>query len=233
MFGRVAAVVGLFLAGCEEPALVVYENAVIHTMDPKNPKAEVLVVRGDAIEAVGGRELIEKYGGARRVDLEGACMVPGLMDAHGHLAGLGALQRQLDLRDTRSFAEMLQRIQARVHETPKGAWILGGRWDNASWGEKKLPRHGEISKITPNHPVLLSRVDGHAALANGRALALAGITRETRDPEGGEILRDDKGEATGILVDNAIALVRRVIPEGGGAPIEELWAAGEQVCLRA
>ena len=213
--------------------MVVSENAVIHTMDAKNPKAQVLVVRGAEIVAVGGLDLIEKHRGARRVDLKGACVVPGLIDAHGHLAGLGALQRQLDLRDTRSFAEMLQRIQARTRETPKGAWILGGRWDNATWGQKALPRHADVSKITPDHPVLLSRVDGHAALANAKALALAHITRETKDPDGGEILRDDKGEPTGILVDNAIALVRRVIPEGGGAPIEELWAVGEQACLRA
>jgi predicted amidohydrolase YtcJ len=215
------------------PPVRLYVNAVVHTVDPKWPSAEALAVQRDRIAVVGTTEALRKrYPRAEVVDLEGACVVPGLIDAHGHLAALGELQRHLDLRATKSLDDMLTRVKERAAKTPPGAWILGGRWDQADWGEKELPDHHALSEATPDHPVLLSRVDGHAALANKKALAAAGVTRATKDPPGGEILRDEAGEPTGILVDRAVDLVRRAVPAGGGWPTGELWQAAQQACFR-
>ncbi|MDH3592142.1 MAG: amidohydrolase [Planctomycetota bacterium] len=207
---------------------VVYHNATVHT---GKGRADTIVVRGARIVAVGKLAVLGRIAG-RMVDLQGACVVPGFIDAHGHLAGLGALKRQLDLRTTKTYAEMLERVKEYSGEMPPGAWILGGRWDQANWGEKKFPHHGPLSAVTPAHPVLLSRVDGHAAIANKMALRLAGITRDTKNPPGGEILRDAAGEPTGILVDGAIGLVRRHVPEGGGLPTGELWKIAQEACFR-
>ncbi|MHC4134580.1 MAG: amidohydrolase [Planctomycetota bacterium] len=216
-----------------EPSVRLYVNAVVHTADPEWPLAEALAVQRDRILAVGAtKALRQKYGQAEVIDLAGACVVPGLIDAHGHLASLGALQRHLDLRATKSLDEMLARVQERAAQTPPGAWILGGRWDQADWGRKELPDHHALSEATPDHPVLLSRVDGHAALANQKALDAAGVTRDTKDPPGGEILHDDAGEPTGILVDRAVELVQRAVPEGGGWPTGDLWHAAQQACFR-
>ena len=171
------------------------------------------------------------YPRAKRVDLERKCVIPGLIDAHGHLASLGALKDQLDLRKTRDYRAMVQSVAARAATLPNGAWIQGGRWDQSLWGMKEFPHHGPLSDATPDHPVLLSRVDGHAALANRKALALAGITRETKSPPGGEILHDESGEPTGMLIDNALDLVRGVIPPADGRPIGELWTIAQRACL--
>ncbi len=215
-----------------EPPIRLYVNAVVHTVDPQWPSAEALAVERDRIAAVGTTDALKrKYARAELVDLKGACVVPGLIDAHGHLASLGELQRHLDLRATKSYAELVARVKERARETPPGAWILGGRWDQADWGEKELPGHHALSEATPDHPVLLSRVDGHAALANRKALTVAGVTRDTEDPPGGEILRDEAGEPTGILVDRAVDLVRGAVPEGGGWPTGELWRAAQQACF--
>jgi predicted amidohydrolase YtcJ len=215
------------------PPVRLYVNAVVHTVDPKWPSAEALAVQRDRLVAVGETEALKKrFHDAEVVDLQGACVVPGLIDAHGHLAALGELQRHLDLRTTKSLDDVLARVKERAARTPPGAWILGGRWDQADWGQKELPDHHALSEATPDHPVLLSRVDGHAALANRNALEAAGVTRATKDPPGGEILRDDAGEPTGILVDRAVDLVRRAVPTGGGWPTGELWQAAQQACFR-
>ncbi|MHC4668257.1 MAG: amidohydrolase [Planctomycetota bacterium] len=235
-----AGLLALLLVGCAtpeaappEPPVALYVHAIVHTVDPKWPRAEALAVRGERILAVGkSQALTHRYPRARTVDLGGACVVPGLIDAHGHLASLGSLMRHLDLRPTRSYEEMLARVQERVAQTPPGSWILGGRWDQASWGRKELPHHAPLSEVTPDHPVLLARVDGHAALANRRALDLAGIDADTEDPPGGEIVRDDAGEPTGILVDRAVALVEQVIPEGGGLPTGARWRSAQEACFR-
>jgi predicted amidohydrolase YtcJ len=229
----------LLAAACGETYQVadaVYVGGVVHTLDPDSPRVEAVAVEGDRILATGtSKDIRARHAGpgTRLIDLGGACVVPGLIDAHGHLASLGHLKHSLDLRDTRSLEEMLERVASRAAGSPPGTWVEGRGWDQADWGEKELPAHERLSEVTPGHPVLLVRVDGHAALANRRALDLAGITRDTRDPAGGEILRDGAGEPTGMLIDTAIDLVSRVVPEGGGAPIEDLWRAAEKACFEA
>ena len=237
-----AGLVLLFAAACGTPeaappdaaAVTLYVNAVVHTVDPDWPRAEALAVERGRILAVGQRSALEhRYPRAATVDLGGACVVPGLIDAHGHLAGLGALALTLDLRATKSYAELVARVLEQASQTPGGGWIVGGRWDQANWGEEELPDHRRLSEATPRHPVLLSRIDGHAALANEKALAIAGIDRDTRDPPGGKIVRDPNGAPTGILLDNALALVREKIPAKRGQPTGELWRIAQDACVRA
>jgi len=213
---------------------VIYHNAVVHPVAPGQQGTDAFVIKDKIFVGVGKFELIRRvFRGAKRIDLKGACVVPGLIDAHGHLATLGALQRQIDLRDTTSYQQMIDRTKQYAAKRKPGSWILGGRWDQANWGQKELPTHPALSAATPDHPVLLSRIDGHAALANQAALELAGITRDTQPPPGGEIGKDQDGELTGMLIDNAIDLVRGQIPQGGGEPILELWKTAQTACFRA
>lgn len=209
----------------------VFLNGNIHTL--ARGRVEAIAVReGGRILAVGTNAEIERLAGknTRRIDLGGRTVTPGLIDAHGHLASLGSLLTgRLDLREARSYEEVVAAVKRRAAKAKPGEWITGGRWDQATWAKKELPHHGRLSEEVPDHPVLLSRVDGHAALANRRAMALAGITRDTPNPAGGEILRDGAGEPTGLFVDNAIDLFDRVLPRGRSVR-DELLAAQER-CL--
>ena len=228
-------VAALLFAGCAGHVtsdIVLYTGGVIHTGVARRGHAEALAIRKGRIMAVGKTStLFKAYPHALKIDLKGACVVPGLIDAHGHLASLGASKLQLDLRTTLNYMDLVQRVRERAAQIPAGQWILGGRWDQATWGDKALPHHRALSELTPDNPVLLSRVDGHAALANRKAMELAGITNETKSPAGGEILRGKNGAPTGVFVDNAVALVRRVIPEGQGLPIGELWKIAQRACF--
>ena len=199
------------------PPDVVYTNANVYTLDPARPRAEALAIAGDRIVAVGSADqiLALRQPATRIVDLGGHTVLPGLIDAHAHLAALGsyALGR-IDLSEAKSFEEVVQAVEDRVKRAKKGEWILGGRWDHESWPGRSLPTHDALSAVSPDNPVWLTRVDGHAGLANAAAMKLAGIGRDTPAPSGGEIIKDAAGEPTGLLVDNAEELIREVIPDG-------------------
>src|SRR6059036_2587902 len=185
-----------------ETADAIYVGGAVYTVDPSNPRAKAFAVKGGSFIAVGkSDDVLKAHCGPRTevVDLKGRCVIPGLIDAHVHFASLGRLKRQLDARGAKSYEEMVSLAKARAAKAAPGEWILGGRWDHAAWGMKEFPTHHKLSDAIPDVPVLLSRVDGHAALANRKAMDLAGITRETPDPAGGDILRDASGEATGIF----------------------------------
>jgi predicted amidohydrolase YtcJ len=180
---------------------------------PEKPRAEGLAIRGDRIIAVGTREEMESLAGEQtRVEtLQGAAVLPGLVDAHGHVLSLGFSLRRVDLRGVPSYSDLVRRVAGRAGQEPPGRWILGRGWDQTRWSPASFPHHRDLSPAVPDHPVLLNRIDGHAVLANAEALRLAGIVRSTPDPEGGRILRDDQGEPTGVLIDNATSLVERVV----------------------
>jgi predicted amidohydrolase YtcJ len=174
-----------------------------------------IAVRHDRVLAVGDdaamRELTTRA--TRIVELEGRLVVPGFNDAHVHFleAGFGLLS--VDLRDTRDQAELAARIGEHARTLSAGTWIRNGYWDHETWPSRALPTRQAIDAVTPEHPVFVSRLDGHLGLANSVALHLAGITRSTLEPAGGSIVRDVSGEPTGILKDAALDLVKRVIPE--------------------
>lgn len=211
----------------------IYVDGNIYTCNAIRPRVEAIAVAGDRIAAVGTTAEIRRLApqGVKVVNLNGKTLLPGLIDAHGHMAGLGSFGLgRLDLSRASSFDDVVAAVKAKAAATPAGQWILGGRWDHESWPERKLPAHAPLSEATPAHPVFLKRVDGHAALANAEALKRAGITARTPSPPGGEILKDASGEPTGVLVDNAMELVAKVIdaPEPSTA---DLLLKAQEMCL--
>ena len=167
---------------------------------------------------------------ARSIELpEGAFVMPGLQDAHGHLLGLGTALAEVDLIGTTSFDEVIARAAAKAASLPKGEWVLGRGWDQNDWPDTTMPHHAALSAAIPDHPVWLARVDGHAGLANLCALEHAGITRDTEAPAGGEIQRDPAGEPTGVLVDSAMAAIAPPAPTA--AQVRERLLAAHDTCL--
>ncbi len=197
------------------PSLLIL-NAAVHTMDPARPAAEAVAIAGNRIAAVGSNDQISPLAGpqTRVIDARKRSVLPGFNDAHVHFLFGGFSLTNVNLRSARSSAEMAVRLAAYARKLPLGQWILGGDWDHEGWPgeESRLPEKADIDSAASHHPVFLNRFDGHMALANTLALALAGITKATQDPPGGVIIRDSQGEPTGLLKDAAQDLVERVIP---------------------
>lgn len=207
----------LFAAGwaAAQPAAdLVLLNAKVWTVNPAQPAARAVAVMGERIRAVGSTEEVRCWVGPKTevLDLGGRLVLPGFNDAHVHFYTGGRNLASVQLRDARSREEFRERLRAFAARQPRGRWILGGDWDHENWRPAALPERGWIDDVTPEHPVFVNRLDGHMALANSLALRLAGITRETPDPPGGAIVRDERGEPTGVLKDAAMARVARVIP---------------------
>jgi predicted amidohydrolase YtcJ len=135
-----------------------------------------------------------------------------MVDGHAHFAGLAQKLRSVDLVGTKSLTEVIERVVERAKRTPKGSWIIGRGWDQNAWGNTAFPTHEALSAAAPDHPVILERVDGHAAYVNAAAMQLAGLTATTKDPSGGKIIRDAKGNPTGVLIDRASNLVESKVP---------------------
>ncbi len=221
------------LSALAQPADTIYHSGNIYTMDPARPRAEAVAMWGSRIAAVGSDTEVLAFAGplTQRVDLQGRTVLPGLIDSHGHMHGLGLFGLgRIDLSRAGGLDEVVRTVRAKADTAVAGEWILGGRWDHESWPSKTLPRHEELSAATPEHPVWLRRVDGHAGLANAAAMRLAGITAETPSPAGGEIIKDDLGRPTGVLVDNAMRLVERVITTATHDP-EEVILKAQEMCL--
>ena len=196
-----------------EPISLAVVNVRAWTGDPRNPWADAIAVAGDRIAAVGTSAAIRKStpAGARVIDGQGRMLVPGFIDTHIHFVDGGFGLASVQLRDARTPEEFIARIKAFAATAPRGAWITAGDWDHEQWGGE-LPRKEWIDSVTPNNPVWINRLDGHMRLANTLALRAAGVSRETAEVEGGTIVRDDGGEPTGVLKDNAMSLVSRAEP---------------------
>lgn len=193
---------------------LVLHHATIYTADAARPHAEALAIKDGRVLFVGSnREAMALRGDRTEVlDAKGATVIPGIVDAHAHLLNLGAFLQLLDLKGVRSYEELVGRVREAARSAPAGSWIRGRGWDQNQWADTRFPTHEALSAAVPDHPVYLTRVDGHAALVNARALSIAAITAKTRDPDGGKILRDARGAATGVLVDRAMTLVSGKIP---------------------
>lgn len=215
----VASTCLLLAAGCaREPAppaakrgTVAVVNARIWTGDDAQPWAQALVIDGDKLAVVGTNDEARKANAEQIVDAGGRLLVPGFTDAHTHFREGGFGLASVQLRDARTRDEFVARIKAFAATVPAGTWITGGNWDHSLWGGE-LPTREWIDAVTPDHPVWINRLDGHMSLANSAALKLAGITRATKDIPGGAIVRDRKGEPTGVLKDNAMGPVDAVVP---------------------
>jgi predicted amidohydrolase YtcJ len=215
---------GLFASETADLAVV---NARVYTADAARPVADAIAVRAGRIVAVG-RDVSAYIGpGTRRIDARGATIIPGFIDSHGHMAGLGASMEVLDLRNVPSIEGVAGLVRQEAARRKAGEWILGRGWDQTLWGGG-FPTEEPLSAAAPDHPVYLMRVDGHAAWVNRKALEIAGVTASTPEPPGGKILRGASGRPAGILIDRAEDLASRKIPT---PPAEQLRQRLERAAL--
>jgi len=194
---------------------LIVSNARIWTVNAQQPEAEALAIIGERIVAVGSDKQIATWRGpsTKVIDARGKRVLPGFNDAHLHFVQAGLQLDQVQLTDARSPEEFAARIAAQARKRGEGEWVLGGDWDEQNWNPPRLPTRELIDAATPSTPVFVNRHDGHEALANSQALKLAGITAQTKAPPGGEIVRDARGEPTGVLKDAAMDLVDKVVPQ--------------------
>jgi predicted amidohydrolase YtcJ len=195
-------------------ASLIVTNAAVYTADKQHPKADAVAVIGDRIVAVGSRADIDVWRGAQTkvIDTGGKLLLPGFNDAHVHFIQGGAQLEQVQLTDASTPQEFANRIAAQVKKTPKGEWIMGGRWDETKWPKPELPTKDLIDPVTGDIPVFVERYDGHEAVANSAAMKMAGIDVRTADVPGGVIVRDTKGNPTGVFKDAAMPLIYKAIP---------------------
>jgi predicted amidohydrolase YtcJ len=202
-------------------------NANGYTLDSKGKLAHFSALAFDdkgKIIAVGSAAQVAAKAapGSKRVDMRGQTVLPGLIDAHGHVFGLGAMLTQLDLAATASLDAALKAIGDYARANANQAWLRGRGWNQENWKLGRFPTAAELDAAVADRPVWLERVDGHAGWANSRALAAAGITDATPDPVGGKIVRDANGAATGVLVDNAQNLIAKVLPQQNEAELRAM-----------
>ncbi|HEY1953510.1 MAG TPA: amidohydrolase [Gemmatimonadaceae bacterium] len=193
---------------------LVLTNGTIYTVDNARPRASAMAVRGGHVLFVGSDAEARALAGAstRVIDLHGMTVLPGFTDAHAHLLGLGTMLGRVNLAGSTSYDDVIARVKAFTKDIRPGEWIQGRGWDQNRWPTKEFPTHEALSRAFPNNPVALERIDGHAVLANARAMELAHVNAATRDPSGGRIIRLASGAPSGVFVDNASGLIARAIP---------------------
>jgi len=220
--------------GAQSAADLVLVNGMIYTVDNARPVASALAVRGGRVLFVGSdaEARVLANGSTSVIDLHGATVVPGIVDAHAHLLGLGNTLRRVNLAGSTSYDEVIQRVKAWSKDMKPGEWILGRGWDQNRWPSKEFPTHDALSRAFPNNPVGLTRIDGHALLANAKAMELARISAATADPEGGRIIRLSSGMPSGVFVDNAQSLIGRAIPTSTRADTRKAILAAIAECNR-
>jgi predicted amidohydrolase YtcJ len=215
------------LARAQGAADLILRNGRIYTVDDAKPFGTAMVVKGDRIVFVGSDAEAETFRGVKTstIDLAGKTVLPGFADAHIHVLGVGQALRRVDLVGVKTYEEVVRRVVDRSTGVKAGEWILGRGWDQNLFPSREFPTHDALSRGTPNNPVVLGRIDGHALLANAKAMALAGVTARTKDPVGGRIVRDAAGNPTGVFVDNAKDLVERVVPSSSHDELKKALVA--------
>jgi predicted amidohydrolase YtcJ len=230
------------LSGCakkEQPADLVLTNGKVVTMDESLPVAEALAVSGDRILAVGPAKKIKPYIGeqTRVIDLQGKLAIPGFIDSHAHFTSIGEAKMVLDLTGTKNWAEIVAMVGEAARKAAPGEWIRGRGWHQEKWDQTPdpnvdgLPYHQELSKVSPDNPVILTHASGHSCLANAKAMELAGISKTTPDPPGGEIIRDPAGQPIGAFLETAQGLVGRALADAEMKKSEAERTEGEQKAI--
>jgi predicted amidohydrolase YtcJ len=214
----------------KESADMLLFNGVVYTVDSAFSTAEAIAVKDGKIIAVGkNNEIKGKYAAAEMIDAQGRAVYPGFIDAHAHFVGYGRSLFEVNLYDCKDWNEAVARIKDFDKEHPNEPWVRGRGWDQNKFPGKQYPSNSELNELFPDKPVLLQRIDGHAAIANARALELADITAKTR-LAGGEIdVR--QGVPTGLLIDNAVDLVTGIIPKATKAEYEKWLSAAQHNCF--
>ena len=203
-------IVGILLTSCQTKVDLIVHNAKVYTLNQNNSEVTAFVVNDGKFIDVGGEELLNQYAAKKVLDLQSLPVYPAFIDSHCHFLSLGLNMQTVDLTGTSSFEEVLERIDRFAQKKELNA-ITGRGWDQNDWKSKKFPTKERLDKMFPNIPVALTRIDGHALLANQKALDLAGITEDTVI-EGGEIIKEN-GKLTGVLVDAPMRLVKNILPK--------------------
>jgi predicted amidohydrolase YtcJ len=238
----------LFVASCQvrrDPVALVIRGGTIYTMDEKNPIVEAVAVRGDTIVFAGSQDEVNRYIGkdTRIIELEGNTMTPGFIESHGHLMETGYKELNLDLSGVTTYDQMVRKVQEAVDRATPGQWIVGRGWHQDKWKDdfpqvNGLPRHDGISEVSPENPVFLEHASGHAALANDKAMVLAGIyaltPANTADllKEKGEVLRDKDGHPTGMFIERGQELITKFIPGSTPERDKQALELALATCLR-
>ena len=200
-----------------DPATLVLHNGRIVTVDEGRPEVRAMAVRGETIVAVGSEADIKPYIGpaTRVIDLKGVLATPGIVESHGHFQGIGQAKLGLELMPTTSWDEIVGMVANAVKKAKPGEWIVGRGWHQEKWTKRPepsvegFPTHASLDRVSPDNPVILTHASGHATFANAKAMALAGITRDTPNPPGGEILKDAQGDPIGVFRETASGLLGR------------------------
>jgi predicted amidohydrolase YtcJ len=200
------------------------------TRDGMQSFSGLVIENGRVTRLLVGKQDQAANAGATVIDGRGKHVLPGLTDAHGHVPGLGEQKVQVDLRDTASIDDAATRIRKHMAANPAARWVIGRGWNQVLWKERRFPTARELDAVVADRPAIMSRVDGHAVWVNSAALKVAGITSSTPDPQGGQIMRDASGQATGVLVDTAEELVAKHIPQATDAEVKrQLLAAMSEI----
>jgi predicted amidohydrolase YtcJ len=220
--------------GAQSSADLVLVNGKIYTVDNPRPFTSALAVRGGRVLFVGSDVEARALASASTtvVDLHGATVLPGFIDAHAHLSGLGYMLGHVNVAGSTSYDEVIDRVKAWSRDVKPGEWILGRGWDQNRWQNKDFPTNEALSRAFPNNPVAITRVDGHALLANAKAMEVARVSPATADPEGGRIIRLASGSPAGVFIDNAQDLIWRAIPASTPSDIRKAILAAIAECNR-
>ncbi|MFC1561465.1 amidohydrolase [candidate division KSB1 bacterium] len=231
----------MIFAGCGQvkTADMVIRNGAIYTMDDAMPTAGAVGVIDGKIAFVGSDADVETMIGpdTEILDLQGRTMTPGIIESHGHLMSQGRSRMELNLNDVGNYDELLERVAEAVRDAQPGEWIVGGGWHQSKWDPEPSPMvkgfqtHHALSRVSPDNPVYLDHASGHAGFSNAKAMEIAGVTRDTEFTEGGEILKDDRGNPTGIFNERAQDLITRHIPESTPETERQSLEMAIQDCL--
>lgn len=240
----------LLLSACSESretATRVFTGGILYTVNENQPTAEAIAIEGNKIIYVGNQDGVQAFVGPETevIDLQGKTLTPGWIEGHGHFMGLGYNELNLDLSATKSFQEIVDRVKAAVDRTPAGEWITGRGWHQSKWTESPgkeiagFPLHHALSEISSEHPVFLYHASGHAGFANARAMEIAGLNplgkEQLPDPgnlEGGEIIRDENGNPTGVFNETAMGSITRHIPANSPEKDRQAFDLAMAACHR-
>jgi predicted amidohydrolase YtcJ len=215
----------------KKSADIIVHNAVVYTVDNQFAKSEAFAIKGGKFLEIGtSKSILTKYTAKQKIDAKGKPVFPGLYDPHSHFLGLGQMLSQCDLVDTKSYVEIIERLQKFEAQHKGDRWLIGRGWDQNDWDVKVFPTKELLDKAFPNKPVFLTRIDGHAAVVNSKAIQLAKISPASK-VNGGDVEVMD-GQLTGILVDNAMGLVRRVIPQATETDKRKMLLAAQKECFK-
>tara|TARA_B110000116_G_scaffold81020_1_gene70462 strand:- start:563 stop:2257 length:1695 start_codon:yes stop_codon:yes gene_type:complete len=233
-------IITFILFGCESnKADLIIENGIIYTMNDLNPLIEAVAIKNGKIIGIGSKNDIKpfKSKNTKILDLEGSTMTPGLIEGHGHFMGLGYSKMRLDLSTAANYNELVNMVADAVSDAKPGEWILGRGWHQSKWDTKPLDlvkgfqTHNKLSEVSPNNPVWLKHASGHAAFGNAKAMEIARITSETEFGFGGEVIKDLKGNPTGIFNERAQSLVNKYVEEEGDGDSQKALQLAVKTCL--